>query len=71
MQNDNYGIVLPLNSAKEWRSLPHDQLSFLQALAEVTPVITLHHAQVSGLIAKMRTVCGYEHVLRRHGQDTH
>ncbi|PYH57757.1 cytochrome P450 [Aspergillus niger CBS 101883] len=34
MQNDNYGIVLPLNSAKEWRSLPHDQLSFLQALAE-------------------------------------
>ncbi|GIK03424.1 hypothetical protein Aspvir_007493 [Aspergillus viridinutans] len=34
IQNDDYAIVLPLNSSKEWRSLPHDQLSFLHALAE-------------------------------------
>ncbi|RAK88249.1 cytochrome P450 monooxygenase [Aspergillus costaricaensis CBS 115574] len=34
MQNDDYAIVLPLNSSKEWRSLPHDKMSFLQALAE-------------------------------------
>jgi hypothetical protein len=50
LQNDNYGIVLPLNSAKEWRALPHDELSFLHALAEVNPVISFNNAQVNGLI---------------------
>lgn len=35
LKNNDHGIVLPLNSTKEWRTLPHDQLSFLHALSEV------------------------------------
>ncbi|KAE8363467.1 cytochrome P450 [Aspergillus caelatus] len=34
VKNNDHGIVLPLNSTKEWRSLPNDQLSFLHALSE-------------------------------------
>ncbi|RAQ61855.1 cytochrome P450 monooxygenase [Aspergillus flavus] len=34
LKNNDHGIVLPLNSTKEWRTLPHDQLSFLHALSE-------------------------------------
>nr|ALG03239.1 P450 [Aspergillus alliaceus] len=54
VQSNDYGIVLPLNSAKEWRALPHDQLSFGHGLAKMadmcmhlnvtdrTPVQALH-----------------------------